>query len=180
MDKKRLGFPFYDGLGNEEFLAEFPKQIVKEGYKWDVSYDNKIENSLKEELENHFPYRCLLDDGGRIEDWRVGFQNRGYQDIGVFGNKEEPFWVGFEGRFFRPSLMGFDLGGGRETARDGTECKSFYLYNGPTEPWQSQQAFADYMSKLFYIETLLKGPSPFIERFALLVKVAYSTINRNN
>ena len=176
MKDNLLKFPFCDGIEKKEFHEEFPKQTVIEGVKRDVSYDFIKENSLDFELKNHFPYRCLLDDSERIENWKVGFQNREYQDICIFGSKEEPFWISFEGRFFRPSLMGFDLNGERETARDGTECKSFYLYDGSTEPWYNQQTFADYMNKLFYLETLLKGPSPFIQRIALLIKVAYSTI----
>ena len=177
MKEKRLVFPFCSDMDKEHFLHEFPKRIVKEGEEHEARYDLQKRDPIRTELMIHFPYKCYLDDIGRIEDWKIGFVNRQEECIYFVRNRENVFWHGFEGRFFKPESLGFNIVFGKDTAPDDTECKSFYLYNGSTEPWFNQQNFSDYMSKLFYIGTLLKTPSPFIQRIALLFKVAYSTIS---
>ncbi len=176
MKEKRLIFPFCSDMEMDDFLLEFPKRMVKDREEYDAVYDLQKSDPLQTELKNHFPYKCYLNDAGRIEDWKIGFVNRQNDCIYYIRKKENVFWHGFEGRFFNPELLGFDIGFGKDIAPDETECKSFFLYSGANEPWHSQQNFSDYMNKLSYLETLLKTPSPSIQRIALLLKVAYSTV----
>jgi len=149
-------------INNQEF-TQLPKSVEKEWEKGLLSHPDLI-HELSYEIENYYPYCMLMDKKRSL----VAFKNRQYKILEKVKGRGNKIWYKFDFKDF--SLLS-------KTDPDtieGIEYERFYLQE-PFQPCFNKPRFVEYMSTLMEIERRLKEPSPFMFRYAFIVKSAYKT-----
>ena len=115
------------------------------------------------EFDQHYPYIAYLDRSNS----RIAFKNKNYKVLEKIKGKGNKIWFDFDCEGFVPLS--------KETTEDvfdGVQCERFPLQDD-YNPHADKPHFVGYMSSLLEIERRMKEPSPFMFRYAFIVKSAY-------